>query len=192
MTEDDQIRIMIKNTRSFREVISLRDRVWSLSGKIDLNDFLDLRDKVESKVKEFDNPLFGDLNLKVVLHNGDMKRIDPRELSIIMGKGVKLSEYIFDTYPDALDYRIEPLTYEDPFTKFGNAPSPEKIRIREIPGLKTGLIKEKIERIVRLAMKLAEMLFDNYAKLFPSIAEDLRLIKERIEELFEKISYSYY
>lgn len=192
MTGDNLIRDRIKNARSFREVINLRDKVWSLSGNIDLNDFLDLRDRVESKVKEFDNPLFGDMKLEVILHGGKTKSVDPRELNIIMGKGMKLSEYIFSTCPEAVDYIIEPVSYEDPLEKAGEDHVPERVKFNEMQGLKTGVLKEKIERIIKLAMKLADMLFTNYAKVFPSIADDLRMIKERIEQLFEKIASSYY
>lgn len=192
MIRNNPIRDQIKQAKSFREVITLREKVWSLSGKIDLDDFLDIRDRIESKVKDFENPMFGDARVEIVFGDGSRKDIDPRELSIIMGKGGKLSDYIFTTHPEAIDYELHIIGFEELGEKRSGENLPSKIELNESLNAKTGALRESILRIVKLAMKLANMLFSTYSKVFPSIADDLKLIKNRIEELFEKIASSYY
>lgn len=193
MNARDEIAEQIKKAVSFRAIISLREKVWSLSGSIDLNDFLDLRDRVEKKVRDFDNPLFGNLGIAVVYMSGERKIIDSREVELIVGKGKKISEHVFSTFPEAVDFELVTEEFQDPMEKMaGDDELSNKLEINDRGLIKSGILRESIERIVRLAMKLANLLYTTYSKSFPNIAGDLLMIKQKLEELFEKVSTSYY
>lgn len=184
----DRIRV----TNSYKEILSIRDRVWSLSGKIELKQFLDLRDRVEKKIGEFEVPIFNDAKVNVRCSDGTRVEIDPRSVTLIVSRGMKLSDYVFGEYPDAVDYEVIYAGFEDPQNRMpGEDFDESRVELSEPAVPKGRTLRESVERIVRLALKLVNFLFSAYSKAFPNIAEDLRLIKMKLEELFEKITTTY-
>ncbi|AKA49502.1 hypothetical protein IX51_10810 [uncultured archaeon] len=189
----DYISERIRVTNSYKEAVSLRDQVWSISGKIELKQFVDLRDRVEKKIKEFDRPIFEDAKVNVKFPDGRITSVDSREINIVVGKGIGLSEYVFREFPDASDFEVIYAGFEDPLEKIlGKDADDSRLELGANRDFKGGMIREAVERIVKLALKLVNFLFSTYSRAFPDIAEDLRIIKDRIEELFEKISTTYF
>lgn len=189
----DYISDRIRVTNSYREAISLRDQVWSLSGKIELGKFLVLRDKVEKKLKEFDRPVFEDAKVAVKFPDREAITIDSREVNIVVGKGQKLSEYVFGRFPDAFDFDIVYSGFEDPLSRMAEkGEADNKLELTSMLPPKSSSVKDGVERIIRLALKLVNFLVSTYMKAFPNIAEELGIIKAKLEELFDKVSMSYY
>ncbi|HKJ97228.1 MAG TPA: hypothetical protein VJ944_05765 [Thermoplasmataceae archaeon] len=189
----DYISERIRVTNSYKEAVSLRDQVWSISGKIELKQFVDLRDRVEKKIKEFDRPIFEDAKVNVKFPDGRITSVDSREINIVVGKGIGLSEYVFREFPDASDFEVIYAGFEDPLEKIlGKDADDSRLELGANRDFKGGMIREAVERIVKLALKLVNFLFSTYSRAFPDIAEDLRIIKDRIEELFEKIFTTYF
>lgn len=191
MIRSEVLKKKIRESRSFREIVSLRDQVWSLSGKIDLTLFLDLRDRVEQKVKEIESPTFGDVQIEVLTSQDERKTIDQREVGIIVGKGLKLSDYVFREYPDALDFEIRPSSNVGPYDPALEDPG-FKLEVNEPMNFRGGTIKESIIRIIKLALKLITFLICAYSRSFPHLQEDFDLIKVKLEQLFDKVSQAYY
>ncbi len=188
----DEIRDRIGSTISFKEIISLREKVWSLSGSLSMREFLELRDRVERKMREFDDPVFDELTVVVKCRDAPDEKIEQDELREVLGKGRKLSEYVFTKCPEVLDYELH---------YFGLSESEEKVNImaQEFGSdtassleSRVGSIKDKVRRILSLALRLIVNLFNTYSKVFPHISEDLKMIREKIELLLESISTAYY
>lgn len=186
----DYISDRIRVTNSYKETISLRDQIWSLSGKIELNKFLVLRDKIEKKLNEFDRPVFDDARVTVKFAGSDPLVIDPREVNIVVGKGQKLSDYVFERFQDAYDFDITYGSFEDPLDQVGSKEKDEsKVELSSMFPPRSGSVRDGVQRIIKLALKLVNFLVTTYMKAFPGIAEELKFIKQRLEELFDKVSY---
>ena len=83
--------------------------------------------------------------------------------------------------------------FEVPFERMpGRGGDESKLELNSMFPPKAGSIKEGVERIIKLALKLVNFLVTAYMKSFPSISEELKMIKMKLEELFEKVSSSYY
>lgn len=189
----DEIRERINTTNGFKEVVSLRERVWSLSGVLGMRDFLELRDKVERKMREFDDPIFDELKVVVKCRDGPDQIIESHEVRNVLGKGMKLSAYVFTKCPDVLDFELHYSGFDDREEKI-NVMAEEFSSTSATTSFETKVdtMKEKIKRILSLALRLIVTLFNTYSKAFPNIAEDLKVIREKIEALIQHVSAPYY
>lgn len=189
----DEIRERIKTTNSFKDVVSLRERVWSLSGVLGMRDFLELRDKVERKMREFDDPIFDELRVIVKCRDGPDKVIESHEVRSALGKGIKLSSYVFTKCPDVLDYELHYSGFEEREEKM-NVMAEEFSAASTATSFESKVdnMKEKVKRILSLALRLVVTLFNTYSRAFPQIAEDLKVIRKKLEALIQNVSTPYY
>lgn len=191
MDHTEELIERIRSAKGYREIVSIRDTVWGLSGKIALSDFLELRDRVEKKMNDIESPVFEDTSIDIVMADGVRTTLDPRSVAIVMGKGLKISSYVFSEYPGAVDFELKPSGFLEKPDPFANDPSYKlELNNTSFPTGKT--VREGIVRIVKLALKLITFLFNAYARSFPHLADDLRILKESIEVLFEKVSSPLY
>lgn len=190
MSDHEKMKERIESTKSFREMVSLRDQVWALSGKVGFSEFVELRDKVERRLAEFDNPIYDDLTILVKIKNGEIKIIKSPEIADILGKGAKISEHIFSNFPGASDFELHYESDEEVSRQLLD--DEEAVRLSSNLTGDVSAIKERVRRIVSLALRLVINLFNTYARALPHLAEDLKGIREKLELLLENLNSAYY
>lgn len=190
MDGHDPLRARIQDCTRYKDLLKLRDTVWSMSAKLDFSTYMDLRKRVDQRMDEFENPTCEDFEIKIHFPGSKPAFMDMRECRIIATKGTTLPEYVFSKYDGADDIELIPLgVYEESYsgasTNFdptGEAPQTGSFNPR------LGILQHRIENVIKLANYMSE----TYSTVIPQISEDLSEIVKKLDTLYRRISNNEY
>lgn len=191
MEDHNTIRVQIDRTNHYNDLIKLREKIWSLSGKYPFSIYVNLRGRIEEKIRTFDNPMCDQAVIRIHFGNKSQKEMEPSECQNALDEGLKLSEYIFAQYKDAEDYEILPSDFlgsynkdvieKDAIKEFlgngfkGSGPNDDHKRIE--------VLQDRVEYLIRLIDHMNRV----YSDTIPKIASDLEDINRKFEELYSKL-----
>ncbi|AKA48556.1 hypothetical protein IX51_04975 [uncultured archaeon] len=190
MDDHDPLRARISNARRYSELLGLRDSVWNLSGKIDFSSYVDLRKRVDDRIRDFETPECEDIEIRILFPDRDPSLLDLRECRIAMGKNASLPKYIFSKYDNAEDIEIRPLGISmEGENSNSTAFDPQKAGDSNAHfNPKLGILQNRIEKVI----KLANYMNETYSTVIPKISSDLNDIVSKLEELYKRVSNNEY
>lgn len=186
MDEHDSLRERIRSCTKYRELLSLRELVWNLSGKVEFTVYVELRKKVDGRLEEFNHPSCDDMDIKIIMPGGAKQPLDPRDCRIAVSKEQSLSRYLLSKTPKALDIEIKPVDISDSsgnrnYTSIGKGSAGGS---SAISSTRLGVLQNKIENVIRLATYMN----NTYSKVLPKISSDLGEIVIKLEILYNRVS----
>lgn len=191
MENHNSIRTQIDQTNSYNDLTKLREKIWSLSGKYPFSIYVNLRGRVEEKIRSFDNPMCDQAHIRIYFNDDSKKDMEPSECKNALDEGLKLSEYIFSTYGNARDFEILPSSFLGTYSK----DIIEKDAIKEFLGngfknagpnddhKRIEVLQDRVEYLIRLIDHMNRV----YSETIPKISSDLEDINKKFEELYNKL-----
>lgn len=190
MDENELLIAQIRAAKRYKELISLREFVWGLSTKVEFSRYVDLRKRVDDRIKEFEDPVCEEVDIKIIRSGSEQTFMDIRECRIAIGKGVTLPSYVFSKYPDAEDIEITPLGMNgnDVGGPSSTADTRKKGTLSGAFNPKLGILQSRIENVI----KLANYMNETYSRVIPKISTDLHEIVDKLEQLYKRVSNNEY
>ncbi|HLH85457.1 MAG TPA: hypothetical protein VKU79_01155, partial [Thermoplasmataceae archaeon] len=96
----------ITKTNRYKGLLTLQDEIWALRSKYPFSVFSNIRGRLEEKLHTFDHPRCDQVGISVIFMNGSKKALEPEECMQAAQKNIKLSDFIFTKYHQAVDYEI--------------------------------------------------------------------------------------
>lgn len=190
MDEHEQLRTQIRSARGYKELKALRELIWGLSTRVDFSKYVDLRKKVDDRIKEFESPECDEVDIRILTSDGKMTFMDVRECRIALSKGVNLPSYIFSKYQNAEDIEVTPLGMPE-LNYDGLSSAADTKKKGTLTGAfnpKLGILQSRIENVI----KLANYMNETYSRAIPKISEDLHDIVEKLEVLYKRVTNNEY
>lgn len=191
MEDHNSIRTQIDRTNRYNDLTKLREKIWSLSGKYPFSIYVNLRGRIEEKIKSFDYPMCDQAHIRIHFDDNSQKDMEPSECKLALDEGLRLSEYVFNNYKNATDFEILPSDFFGTYNK----DIVEKDSIKEFLGNgfnNTGpnddhkrieVLQDRVEYLIRLIDHMNRV----YSETIPRISSDLEDINKKFEELYNKL-----
>lgn len=185
MDTHDPLRGKIRDSTSYKEILSLREQVWSLSGKVNFSTYVELRKKVDDRIKEFETPNCDEVEIQISKDSGQTLVMDIRECRLVLGKGLTIPKYVIEKYGEDADIRITVpgASAEDAGEHSSFNPSGSSMLKNQFDP-RLGILQHRIENVI----KLANYMNETYSSIIPKISSDLEDIVHKLEFLYKRVS----
>ena len=188
MMDHNVLRDEISVANRYRQLQDLKLTITGQRRKLPISISTELEARLSEKLRTFDYPICNAAKVKIIFSNGLSKDMDPDECQKAMGRGMKLSDYIFSRYISAKDFEILASdtigtrnlgiysdSTEEPTTSYSN-----------LTPLSDTELRERIDFLVKKVESL-EKLETIYAENIPKMARDVNDMKEKIDKIYKRI-----
>lgn len=188
MADHNNLRDRLSGTNRYRRLIDLRREVQSSRGSIPFSIYAELENRVDEKIRTFDYPMCAQARISVLFSNGLAIELDPDECVSAMDADMKLSSYIFNKYPSAVDYNIETDNVLGTFGKREREQehkpiAPDKPEEIGSTPLQDNSLQQRVDLLVSKIDRLERM----YNDTIPKISQGIDELKAKMDYLYRKM-----
>lgn len=185
MEDERSIRDSIPREDSYNGLLGIRKGIRGFYSRLPFSVYIDLRGRIEEKINKFNSPMCNEVTISLVGKDNSVKLLPKNECEYAVSNNIKLSDYIFDNYKEAVDFRISnSLGIHDSLTAEPyEVKKPEHFRGE---GKRDEVNYDFLENTVVYLIRLMDHLEELYGRSTPTVSGDIRTIKNVLNDLFKK------
>lgn len=191
MADHNTLRQKLSATNRYRRLIDLRRDVQSSRGTMPFSIYAELENRVDEKIRTFDYPMCDRAKISILFSNGLTIELDREECVSAMNADMKLSTYIFNKYPSAIDYNIDMSLLLGNYSKeIPESPKEQEETATEpVRGLpeSTPVEGASLQKRVDLLVSKIDRLERMYNETIPKISEGIEELKIKMDYLYRKM-----
>ncbi|MEM0158922.1 MAG: hypothetical protein QXV22_00560 [Thermoplasmataceae archaeon] len=168
----------------YKGLMTLQDEVWALRSKYPFSVFSNIRGRLEEKIHTFEHPRCDQVGINIIFMNGSKKTLEPEECIQAAQRGIKLSDFIFTKYHQAVDYEILSENI------IGTSDDSEKPAESGSDKGKGTMAFEVLQTRIEFLIRMVDHINALYSETIPKISDDIKDINRRLEELYKKLADS--
>lgn len=181
------LREKLAATNRYRRLVDLRREVQSSRGSMPFSIYAELENRVDEKIRTLDYPMCDRARITVLFSNGPAMELDHDECQSAMKAEMRLSSYIFNKYPSAVDFNIET---DELVGTFGKSRG-DGDQARDA-GAGSSLLHQNDENMslqtkVDFLVTKIDRLEKVYNETIPKITKGIDDLKEKMDYLYRKM-----
>jgi hypothetical protein len=187
MADHNMLREKLTATNRYKRLVDLRREVQSSRGSMPFSIYAELENRVDEKLRTLDYPMCDRARITVLFSNGLAMELDHDECESAMKAEMRLSSYIFNKYPSAVDFNIDS---DEPVGTYGKKTT-ENIGRKETSSGSSSLrdsvdsmnLQTKVDFLVTKIDRLEKV----YNETIPKITKGIDDLKEKMDFLYRKM-----
>lgn len=188
MPDHNEFKERIFHTTRFRKLVELRREIERSKGTMPFSIYAELLNRAEEKIKTFDYPMCGTVDITLLFSNGLKMKMEPKECFSALKSDTPLSTYIFNNYPSATDFNIDLSDVSGIMNKETPVPQekPEEPVSEEKPS-GTEQVQNIKEQVNNLSEKVDRM-EKTFTEELPKLSKRMDDIEIKMEFLYRKVT----
>ncbi len=188
MEEDGQngyhrIITRIEEMNRYRGLLALQEEISRMQGKYPFSVYANIKGRLFEKLRVFEDPNCAAVGLKILFMNGSRINVDEADCVNAMDRGMKLPNYLFIKYPNAVDFEIPSGSIKGPIGHAEVAPEADGSRKTKDFYIAVDVFKSRVEYMIRLVDRMEAL----YAGMIPAIVDIIREIGKNLRELYRRL-----
>lgn len=173
----------IEDTNRYRDLIALQEEIWKMHSKYPFSVYSNIKGRLSEKLRVFEDPNCADTSIKIIFLNGSRVNVDRDDCINARDRGVKLVNYLFIKYPNAVDFEIPSGKLIGSVIQAETTTKAEDQKKTKEFYIAVDVFKSRVEYMIRLIDRMEVM----YANLVPSVVEIIREIGKSLRELYRRL-----
>lgn len=174
----------IENINRYRGLIALQDEIWRMHNKYPFSIYANIKGRLAEKLTAFEDPKCTDLNLKIIFMNGSWVQVNEEDCNNAIERGMKLANYLFIKYPNAVDLEIPPGKLIGVKKDTETESITEETRKSKDFSIAVDVFKSRVEYMIHLIDRLEAM----YSNMMPVLVELIKEIGKNLRELYRRLT----
>ncbi len=174
----------INSINRYRGLIALQEEIWKMHDKYPFSVYANIKGRLAEKLKAFEDPNCTDLNLKIIFMNGSWLQVREDDCIQALEQGVKLSNFLFIKYPNAVDLEIPQGKLIGTKEYIESMTTEEDGKASKEFSIAVDVFKSRVEFMIHLIDRLEEM----YSSVMPALVDLIKQIGQSLRELYSRLS----
>lgn len=189
MADHNMLREKLTATSRYRRLVDLRREVQVSRGTIPFSIYAELESRIDEKIRTFDHPICDEAKITVMFSNGLAIELDPEECQSAMDADMRLSSYIFNKYPSAVDFNIDLDSLLGTYDRMEKeamgkeVPTPDPAPPKPDPSPSGDSLNKKVDLLINKIDRLEKV----YSETIPRISSGLDELKAKMDFLYKKM-----